>query len=305
MNIARQLSNLGIPDLHEDAFQPRGGRMRVYGKGGGSAPAPDPAVGQAALQNVQLGKDWLAFANDQFKQGNIRQADLDSLTKQVTESQLAAQNTSNQWAQEDRSRYKQVFQPLQDSYIQQAKEYGTQEKQDQMAATAVADTQQAARQAREANTRSMASMGINPNSGRFEGISRGQEVLDSLNNAGAANNARTAAKDKSLALTADAINMGNGMASQAAGALGLGLNAGNSATGNAGAANANFRANQGVMQSGFQGAIGANNSAGSMLNQQYGTQVQAYSAQQQAQGASSGGMMSGIGAIAGAGIMVF
>ncbi len=307
MNIARQLSNLGIPELHAEAFQPSGGRMRLYGKGGGggSAPAPDPAVGQAALDNVQLGKDWLKFAQDQFDQGNIRQADLDELTKQVTESQLAAQNTSNQWAQEDRDRYKNVFQPLQDSYIQQAKEYGTQEKQDQMAATAVADTQQAARQANDANTRSMASMGINPNSGRFQGITRGQEVLNGLNAAGAANNARQAAKDKALALTADSINMGNGMASQAAGALGLGLNAGNSATGNAGAANANFRANQGIMSQGFNGAMQGNSSGGGLLNQQYGNQINAWSAQQQASQANSAGLMSGVGSIAGIGISVF
>lgn len=37
-----QLLNLGIPDLHEDAFQPTGRSMRLYG-GGGKGSAPKPA----------------------------------------------------------------------------------------------------------------------------------------------------------------------------------------------------------------------------------------------------------------------
>ena len=319
MNLDRQLSILGIPSLHEEAFQPRAGRMRLYGKGGGSAPSPDPAIGQAALANIDLGKDWLKFAQDQFDQGNVRQADLDALTKQVTDQQLAqaqqqmdTQKQQNQWAQQDRDRYQNVFQPLQDDYIKQAKEYATPEKQEALAAEAVADTQQAAKQANDANTRSMASMGINPNSGRFAGITRGQEVLNSLNSAGAANSARSAARDKALALQSDAINLGNGLPSSAASSIGLGMGAGmngvgagNAATGNAAAANANFRANQGVMAQGFGGAMNGNSSGAGILNQQYGNQLQAYSAQQQASGASSAGMMGGIGAIAGAGIMAF
>jgi hypothetical protein len=37
-----QLLNAGIPDLHEDAFQPIGRSMRLYG-GGGKGSAPKPA----------------------------------------------------------------------------------------------------------------------------------------------------------------------------------------------------------------------------------------------------------------------
>ncbi|WP_203234340.1 hypothetical protein [Burkholderia mayonis] len=275
------------------------------GKGGGSAPSPDPAIGQAALMNAQQGQEWLNFAKDQFDVGNIRQDELDALTKRVTEQQLATQDQANQWAQEDRQRYKDVFQPLQDEYIKTAKEYDTPEKQEQMAAEAQADVQQGARQANEANTRQMASMGINPQSGRFQGITAAQNTLTALNSAGAANNARQQVRDKALALKADAINLGNGLPSSAAASAGLGLNAGNSATGNAGAANANWRANVGIMGQGYQGAMQGYANQGSILNNQYGNQINAWSAQQQASGANAGGLMSGIGTIAGAGIMAF
>ncbi|AOJ11856.1 hypothetical protein WS71_20375 [Burkholderia mayonis] len=83
------------------------------------------------------------------------------------------------------------------------------------------------------------------------------------------------------------------------------MNAGNSATGNAGAANANWRANVGIMGQGYQGAMQGYANQGSILNNQYGNQINAWSAQQQASGANAGGLMSGIGTIAGAGIMAF
>ena len=38
-----QLLHLGIPDLDEDAFQPTGRSMRLYGGGGGKGSAPKPA----------------------------------------------------------------------------------------------------------------------------------------------------------------------------------------------------------------------------------------------------------------------
>ncbi|MGA0525438.1 hypothetical protein ACO2WH_26715, partial [Escherichia coli] len=79
------------------------------GKGGGDAPAPDPNVGVAALKNAELGQNWLDFAKQQFDVGNVRQADMDALTKRVTEQQLATQDQTNQWAQEDRARYKGTF----------------------------------------------------------------------------------------------------------------------------------------------------------------------------------------------------
>jgi len=337
----RQVSILGIPELPLEAFRPVGGRMRLYKKGGGDAPNPDPNIGKAALEEQQTGRDWLAFAKDQFDQGNIRQADLDALTQRVIEQQMATQDESNAMAREDRARYQQTFQPLQDQYIEQAKSdlgrynelvkpmqdqylkdaatYDSQDRQDQAAAAAVADQQQASRNANAANLRSMAAMGINPNSGRFMGINSAQQTLGSLAEAGAANNARQQVRDKGLALRADAINMGtglkatmpdainmgNGLPSSVAGMYGLGLNAGNSATGNAGAANANFRANQQTMTQGFGGAMQGLQGGAGILNQQYGNQINAWSAQQQANSASSSGLMGGIGAIAGAGIMAF
>ncbi len=70
------------------------------GKGGGGSSSPDPQVGQAALMQAKTGDDWLQFAREQFAEGNVRQADIDALSKRVTESQLGTQDLATEWAKE-------------------------------------------------------------------------------------------------------------------------------------------------------------------------------------------------------------
>lgn len=272
---------------------------------GGSAPAPDPQVGAAALKNAQLGEDWLNFAKEQFAAGNVRQDEMDELSNKVIEQQLSTQDRSNQWALEDRTRYKDVFQPLQDEFIETAKTYDSPERQAQMAAEAKADVLKSADTQQQINQRQMASMGINPASGRFAGITRATDLNTALASAGAQNNARTMVRDKAIALKADAINVGAGLPSQSAAASGLGLTAGNSAVGNQGATNQNYYANRGVMTSGFGGAMQGYANQGNILNNLYGNQVNAWSAQQQANATSSAGVGQMVGSLAGAGASIY
>lgn len=275
------------------------------GKGGGSAPAPDPQIGAAALKNAQIGEDWLKFAREQFDVGNVRQEELDALSKAVIDQQMQTQDETNAWAREDRTRTKTVFQPLQDEFIKTAREYDTPEKQAQAAAEARADVMKASDMQSQIASRQMASMGINPNSGRFQGMARADNLNTALSAAGAQNAARKQVQDKGLMLKADAINMGSGLPSSTAAAYGIGLNAGNAATGNSAQANANWRGNAGIMGQGFGGAMQGYANQGNMLNSLYGNQVQAWQAQQQANATSSAGIGSMIGTIAGAGITAF
>ncbi len=291
-----------IPNLHEDGFKPRSGRfgrgqMCYYGKGGGRAPAPDPAIGQAAQANVELGKSWLEFAKEQFAEGNERQVATDALNTKVVNQQLATQDQANTWAQQDRARTLGTFQPVEDAFVKTAQEYDTPEKQAAAAAAAKADVMASTAVQQQAQQRQMASMGIDPTSGRFAGITRANDTNTALAAAGAQNNARQIVRDKGLALKADAINMGKGLASSTAAAYGIGTNAGNSAVGNNASANAQFNANGNVMAQGFNGNIGANNSAGSILSNLYGNQLSAWSAQQQANATSAGGLGSLVGTL--------
>ena len=272
---------------------------------GGSAPAPDPQIGAAAMKNAELGEKWLSFAQEQFAAGNVRQEEMDDLTSKVIQQQIDTQDRANKWALEDRTRYKDVFQPLQDEFIETAKNYDSPERQAEVAAEAKADVLKAADMQTQANQRQMASMGLNPASGRFQGITRATDLNTALASAGAQNSARTAVRDKAIALKADAMNVGAGLPSQSAAAAGLGLTAGNSATGNSNQAMGSWRANTGIMSQGFGGAMQGYANQGNILNNLYGNQLQAWSENQKANATSAAGIGSMVGTIAGAGISVY
>ena len=383
MDITRRLLLLDIPDLDEDAFQTLGRRsgMRLYGgKGGGSAPAPDPLIGQAAMENAQLGKEWLSFAKEQFAVGNERQEITDALTGRVVEQQLESQDKAAKRSDQQWSDYNAMYRPiermnmldalgaqnmtdeqvmeltnsqntnelsrLQAEYDANIAAINEKHGQNSVDATTMIDAEtkrfeaqkasisdvsnqvmaqrQAGRvaegnaaseakadvvanygQQKEMAARQMASMGVNPASGKFAGVTRAQDTNAALAAAGAQNNARQMVRQQGIALRADQANYGRGGSSVAAQQAGIGLNSGNSAVANNASANGNFYQNAGIMSQGFQGNIGANTSAGNMLNTLYGNQVQAWSAEQQANATSAAGIGSMVGTIGGAGISAY
>lgn len=269
------------------------------GGGGGSAPKPDPMIGLAAMKSAQTGEEWLGVAKEQFGVANERQAKLDELTSQVTKTQLAGMENANAWASEDRNRYKTVFQPMEDKFINTAQNWASPEKQAEAAGEAKADVLGAAQTAQQARERQMTGMGVNPASGRFAGVAQAGDTATALASAGAQNTARTTLRNQAVALQSDAINMGKGLPSQATQALGLGTQTGNSIVGNNTNVNAQANSNVGVLQSGYNTAMTGYNQQANILQNQYNSQLDAWKAQQQASAANSQGLMSGIGSVAG------
>lgn len=269
------------------------------GKSSGSAPSADPNIGKAALKQAETGEQWLKFAEESFAVSTSRQAELDALTKQITEQQIGIAGEQAGWSRDDRERYETVFKPIEDKFIEDATSYATPERQAAAAAEARGDVQMASAAEREAAQRRMMAVGINPDSGRYRGIDRAGELGTALNSAGAANLARNNVRDKGLALTADVANLGRGLPSQSAQAASVGLSAGNSAAGNAGAANQQFINSTGVMGQGYQGAMAGYGGQASTLNQLYNSQLNSWAAENQAQGSAIGGIASGLGTAAG------
>ncbi|EHK57741.1 tail fiber domain-containing protein [Allomesorhizobium alhagi] len=142
-------------------------------------------------------------------------------------------------------------------------------------------------------------MGIDPRSGRHAGIERAGEMGTALATAGAKNTARTATRDKGLALKADVANLGRGLPSQSAQAAQVGLGGGSSAVGLNQGSNAQYLASTDIMGSGFRGGMQGYAGMGSTLNQQYSTQVSAWNAEQQREGQNAAGVGSFLGGLAG------
>lgn len=264
-------------------------------KKGSKAPSPDPNIGKAALMNAELGRDWLEFAREQFAIANERQAELDELTKLIGQQQIEMSDRQMRWSEEDRQRYQDLFKPLEDRFVEEASTWDSPERQAQRAAEAKADVLQNAAAQRAASQRQAASMGVNPASGRFQGLERASELQTALAAAGAQNQARDQVRKEGMAMRADAVNVGRGLPAQSAQAASLGLAAGNSALAGAQGAHGAFMGNTQIMGQGFQGAMYGNTSMANILNQQYQNQLQAWAANQQATASGIGGIAGAIG----------
>lgn len=262
-------------------------------------PSPDPQIGKAAAMQAETGVQWLNFARDAFKVSNERQADLDALTKTVTQQQLGIANDQAGWARADRDRYETTFKPIEDEFIAEATNYASPERQGAAAAEAMADVGIASSAARQAAERNAASMGLDPRSGRHAGIERAGEAGTALATAGAANMARSTTRDKGLALKADVVNLGKGLPAQSASAASLGIGAGSSAVGLNQGTNAQYLASTNIMGQGYGGQMQGYSGQANTLSQQYSQQLAGWNAQQQASGANAAGLGAALGGIAG------
>lgn len=273
------------------------------GKSSGDAPAPDPAVGQAAKDNIALGREYLQFTKDQFAASQVRQDATDAVTKKVIDQQMATQDQANAWAVSDRARNDTVFKPLQDQMIDQANAYAAPEKQDEAAAQAKTDVATSVANQKMSTSRQMAAMGINPNSGRAESLSRSEDLAGAVSTAGAENAARQGIRDKALALQGSVSGFGTALSGNAINAAGLGINAGNSALAGDASANQQWRNNNSIMTNGFSGNISANQSGAGILNNVYSNQLNGWQANTNQNNASSAATGQAAGAVAGIAIM--
>jgi hypothetical protein len=267
--------------------------------GGGSAPAPDPQIGQAALANAQTGKDWLSFAKDAYATQTARQVPIDAIANASAQQALTTSQTQSQWATQAHDRYVNEYQPAQDSYLNTAENWDSAAKETEAAGAAKADVATNAASQMGANDRAMSAMGVNPASGRWAGVNRATDLSTAINEAGAETGARNNIKSQALNLQANAINMGNGLPAQSNASTGLGLNAGTSAENGLLGANQQMLGASSIMNQGFQGQMQGYANEGNMLQNQYNSQLQAYEFQQQQSAQQSASMMSGVGSILG------
>lgn len=303
-DFAYAFAGFGDVDVDEQE-RPAWHDIAMFKKGGGSAPSPDPRIGEAALKEAELGEDWLNFAREQFKTSTERQIEQDKLANEVTKNQLEASKQAQGWATADRERYDTIFKPLQDEFIDKAKNWDSAERQSERAAEAKADVINNANQARQAAERNMASMGIDPTSGRYAGIDRAGSQATALAAAGAENTARNTVRKEGIAMKADAVNMGNGLAVNPATSLGLSSSTGSAAMGTTAGNNAQAAGLGSIMGQGYQAAMSGYGNQANILNQQYNNQLNAWQAQTNANNAASSGMWSGVGSAVGMGLMAF
>lgn len=313
------------------AFQ-RGpdGRIKPQGgKGHQEAPAPDPSIGQAQLilaknaeRQTDLAEKQQELFNNQTQPILQQQAQAAAATtekavmfsQELADSQIAVNKQQLEYSRQYHDRMVNTFYPMQDAAIDQAKNYNTEANQNQIASYAIGDNTAAFEAQRNADATKAKAYGIDPTSGAYQGMQTASGVAQAATSASAATRARAAAVQLGWGMQMDAIHMGDGLAAASMGSAQTAINAGSaaSATNNSTVAAANNSLNNSLAvnsgtnqtysgtQAGYGGANTATSASGGLGAQSYGTQVSAWNAQQQANAASSAGIGSAIGGIAGA-----
>lgn len=265
--------------------------------GGSSAPAPDPNIGIAAANNSAISKEALDFNKQIYEENKPRQARSDAIAERVVNDQLDISKQNQAQAADQWSRFKTLFAPVEEQTIRDATTIDSAAEMERAAGDAASGVQTQFDNAAGQRRRYQLAMGVNPNSGRAMALdSEGQLGLAAAK-AGAATNARLLARDRGIALRAGVANFGRNMPNTAANAYGIATAGGSNAVGNQNSTLATANANAAQMNQGFGTAINGYNSAGSILNQQYGNQLNAWNAQNQADALGSAGLGGLIGQV--------
>jgi hypothetical protein len=255
--------------LPEKAFSPRGGRgkfsggMTLEGGGKGSAPAPDPRMGEAALKQIELNERIFADfqENDRPWMRNIANEAL-GISRENARRSNALSDYQLSTMQFNDDRYRNVAIPFEDRLLQDVNRFDSQGFKDQMVASSMGDVQSAFSGAAEQQRRGLARMGVNPNSGRMAALSSQGGFEQAKAMADAANKTRQAAEQIGLSSKMQLYGGMKGLAGLGATNAGLAvnsINAGNaSGAGMTGAAGSSLNANNaalGMMNSGVSAGI--------------------------------------------------
>ncbi len=285
--------------LPEHAFRPRNGRRGGMtlegggGKGGSSAPAPDPRLVQAQIKSMGI-------QDSAIQQMLANSNELMPLQKQQLQFGLDSAKTAYDQSQSDRqwllSRRDQLT-GMQDSLVKEAQAFNTDARREELAGQAMADVNAAASSAREQSARSMARMGITPGSGRAMAMDSQLQLAQTVAGAGASNNARTAARNEGRALTDRAVNALAGYPAMSSQSATTGAALGGSGVGLTSASLAG-------QNSGFGSAAAVAGQLGTNATSMWGAQAN-YKANSESGGSSFADTAGGIGSLVGTGMKLW
>jgi len=212
--------------------------------GSKGAPPPDyaplaKASEEAARIQAGLGREQLAFAREQYDRSA-------PILEGIANQQMAAQNEQMAQARDYYNYQRDTYRPLERGIVADAQRFNTEAYQNQLAGQAAADAGRAFGISQQQNQRAMASMGANPNSGRFAGMQNATGLQQAAMRANAMTGARNQAQQMGYARKLDAAGLGRGLAGASAAAYGGASNAGSMAGQNAQSAGQNYMGNMAI-----------------------------------------------------------
>lgn len=199
--------------------------------------------------------------------------------------------TQSEWADADRRRYENIYQPLEDQAAKRAEDFASVARQEFEAGKAEADVAAQFAQARDVAAQRLEAYGVDPSQTRAGGLDTATRVAEAAAQAGAGNQARMQTEMYGDQLTANAINTGKGYPAQTLAAAGQAGQFGQQGV-NTGLAGATSAAQ--TMGTGYQWQGMGNQGTGlggQLMNAQFQNELSAFDAEQQA----SSGWMKALG----------
>lgn len=240
--------------------------------GGDSPPPPDPAIGQAAQMNAEVGREYLAWYKSKDAAEAPMRQEAGNVALDMANRQIATSKKQEGYADDTRAYELSTFRPLEQKIAADALGYDTPARREAESAQAMADVGTAGEAGRANLIREVQSRGGDVNSGNFTAGLAGMTGREAAVKAASGNQARKNVEAIAGAKLADAANLGRGIASTNATQTQLGLQAGNS-----GVANAQIPGQASNQQTAAYGgaagtAIQGNSSAGNLMLGQYNAQ---------------------------------
>lgn len=238
--------------------------------------APDTsAMQQAAKDNVELGREALAWWKDQAKAAAPMIQRAADRADQISLAQLDSMNTNTKLASDYDQYRRTTFQPVEQALVKEAMDFDTEAKREELAGLARGDTAQAFGAARDQLRRSVGAVGGNPSDPGFVAAQASLAGQEALADSFSRNKARADARTVGRAMKMDAAALGRNLPSQQATSAQIALSAGNSAA-NTGAQPVAL-AQQGAAMGGqgYGTAIQANQSAANIYGNVAGIQQKA------------------------------
>jgi len=216
-------------DFSKEQFAKGEGRQDVY----------DNLIGKVVNSQLASQDQANAWAQQDRNQGQAGKAGFDQLAEQAGalgskyEGQLQdsaakfGQQAQGQYdfANQQQNRYNTTFAPIEDRIASDAANWDSADRLASESAKARGDVMDAAARARASSARSMAAMGVNPNSGRFAGQTRADNLNEALASAGAENVTRDNVRMQAQQLRGQAAGVGQQVLGNSNAARGIGLQA--------------------------------------------------------------------------------
>jgi hypothetical protein len=194
------------------------------------APAPDystlaNASKESAAIMAALGNQQLDFSKQQYQ-------DMLPFMQGIATDQRAMMSQQMDQAKDYYQYQQDTYRPLEEQMVAEARAYNTDANRERLAGQAAADAGRAFATTQQASQRNLASMGVNPNSGRFAGATAASNLGLAGGKAAAMSQTRAMAEALGQDRITQAIGLGRNLPGNSQGAYSGALNAGNAAGNN-------------------------------------------------------------------------